>query len=71
MSRNDNNPETGEVRWVNKRELARHFACSPRTINNLMARRILPYSRIGKILRFDLAACDRAMQRFRTRSVGE
>jgi hypothetical protein len=34
-----------------------------------MRRRVLPYVKVGRIVRFDLEACDRAMRAFQIRSV--
>jgi len=57
------------VEWVNKAEIARHFKCSVRHINELMRRRILPFVKIGRFVRFDLAACDQAMRNYQTKSL--
>ena len=55
--------------WKTKREIAAHFKCSVRTITSLMRRRILPYVKNGRFLRFDTADCDRAMGAFRSQSM--
>ncbi len=55
--------------WKTKREIAAHFKCSVRTITSLMRRRILPYVKNGRLLRFDTADCDRAMEAFRSKSM--
>jgi hypothetical protein len=59
----------GAAHWLNKAEIADHYKCSERHINKLMERRVLPFLKMGKFVRFDLAACDRAMRRYETRSV--
>ena len=61
------NPRT----WVTKAEMAKHLNCTPRYINVLMRRRILPYVKTRGLLRFDLADCDRALQLFKTRSLAD
>ena len=59
------NPDTTD--WRNKGEIARHYCCSVRHINSLMNRRVLPFLKLGRFVRFDIAACDRAMSRYQTR----
>jgi hypothetical protein len=34
-----------------------------------MSRRILPFVKIGRFVRFDLAACDQAMKNYQTKSL--
>jgi excisionase family DNA binding protein len=55
--------------WKTKREISLHLRCSVRTVTNLMKRRILPFVKIGKIVRFDTAACDTAMEKLQSRSI--
>jgi excisionase family DNA binding protein len=57
------------IKWLTKPEIARHFKCSVRHINDLMHRRILPYLKIGRFVRFDLAACDQAMKAYHNDSI--
>ena len=57
------------TQWVNKAEIAQHFKCSIRHVNALMRRRILPFVKIGRFVRFDIAACDQAMKNFQTKSL--
>lgn len=64
----NNTDKTEGVNWVGKAELAAHLKCSPRHINNLMRRRILPYIKAGRFVRFDLADCDRAMRKLQVTS---
>ena len=54
--------------WRTKEEMAQYYRCNVRTVTNLMRRRILPFVKIGRIVRFDLAACDSAMRRYQRRS---
>lgn len=50
--------------WKTKKEIAHHYKCHVRTVTNFMRRRILPYTKIGRFVRFDPVACDRAMEKF-------
>ncbi len=61
----------GSGTWMTKEELARYYRCSPRTINNYMRRRILPYVKIGRVTRFNVAACDQAMLAFQSKTIWE
>ncbi len=55
--------------WKKKDEVALYYRCDIRTITNLMSRRILPFVKIGGLVRFDLAACDEAMRKYQRNSV--
>jgi hypothetical protein len=68
MQPEENINPTG-IQWLNKLEIARHFKCSIRHVNKLMSRRILPFVKIGRFVRFDLAACDQAMKNYQTKSL--
>lgn len=57
------------IEWTTRSEMARHFKCSVRHVNKLMNRRILPFLKIGRFVRFDLAACDQAMKKYQTTSI--
>jgi len=46
---------------VNKKEIADFLGVTTRTIDNLMRDKVLPYWKIGKFCRFDLAQVRRAM----------
>ncbi len=54
---------------MTKAALAMHLKCTPRYINTLMRRRILPFVKTRGLVRFDVHECDRALQRFKTRSL--
>jgi len=68
MQPQENTVPTG-IQWINKAEIAHHFRCSIRHVNKLMNRRILPFVKIGRFVRFDLAACDHAMKNYQTKSL--
>ena len=50
--------------WRTKAEIAGHYQIGVRTVTKLMRRRILPYGKLRNLVRFDVAACDRAMEFF-------
>ena len=54
--------------WKTKREIASHFQCNIRTISKLMKRRILPYVKIGRVVRFDVVECDQALEKYKFKS---
>jgi hypothetical protein len=54
--------------WTNKDGIARHFGCSPRHITNMMARRLLPYCKLGKSVRFHIKKCDDAISSLEIKS---
>jgi len=51
---------------VGKPELAQRYGVVVRTIDNWIALRQIPFLKIGKkMVRFDVAECDAALQRFK------
>lgn len=58
----------GSEEWVTKAEIAARLKCTPRYVNMLMKRGILPYLKTRGLLRFDPEACSHALQSFKTRS---
>jgi excisionase family DNA binding protein len=60
--------EPAESPWRKKAEIAQYYRCDIRTITNLMRRRILPFVRIGRLVRFHVAECDEAMAKYQRRS---
>jgi hypothetical protein len=69
MNLQNENQAPSAKEWKTKREIAGHFKCSIRTISNLMRRRILPYVKIGKWVRFDTEECDRAVAVYNAKSI--
>ena len=57
-----------EKQWRTRIQIAQHLQISTRTIGNWMRRGILPYSKGGHLVRFELHRCDRAVERFRVES---
>lgn len=50
--------------YLTKQQLARRLNVSPRTVDNLIARRAIPFVRLsGKIVRFPRVAVDEHIQR--------
>jgi hypothetical protein len=54
--------------WRKKAQMAEYYDCDLKTISNLMRRRILPFVKIGRFVRFNLPECDRAMERYKRKS---
>jgi hypothetical protein len=61
--------EANGIQWRTKAEMAEHFRCHIRTITKYMKRRILPYAKLGRWVRLDLAKCDKAMKKFERRGI--
>lgn len=55
--------------WADISGISSRYGICRRSTQNLMNRRILPYVKIGRIVRFDVAACDAAMKKFEIKSV--
>lgn len=53
---------------VNKRDIAIRYGVSERTIQEWMAKGLIPYHKIGYMVRFDPQACDRALAQFHVAS---
>lgn len=49
--------------WVGKKEAAKHFNVSQRTLQNWMKKGVIPYVRIGRNVRFKLSDVDQAVKR--------
>jgi len=52
------------VGWVRKPAIARHLSLSVRSVDNLVARKAIPFARFGRSIRFRIPDVDRALQRF-------
>jgi hypothetical protein len=53
------------------RGLAARYQVSARCIQYWVARKILPVLKIGRAVRFNIAACDRALAKFERKAAGE
>ena len=47
--------------WLTINEVAQRYRVSVRCIRNWMAQGIIPFLRIGRVLRFNPVACDAAL----------
>jgi len=52
--------------WVDRKQLAKHLAVSQRTIANWMARRRIPYLKLGRTVRFSIEQVDEHLRRTQT-----
>jgi excisionase family DNA binding protein len=59
-----NSEFVSNVGWVRKKDIARHLSLSVRSIDNLIARKAIPFCRLGASVRFRVADVDRALERF-------
>ena len=50
--------------FVNKPLLAKHYRVSTRCIDNWMSHRLIPFTKIGGVVRFDISKVDAALSRF-------
>jgi excisionase family DNA binding protein len=57
--------------FATTRGLAARYQVSARTVQNWVARKILPVTKIGGAVRFNIAACDRALAKFERKAAGE
>jgi excisionase family DNA binding protein len=49
--------------WVDKNGLAKHFDVSPRTISNWQAAGLIPFVRVGHVVRFNVSQVEEALSR--------
>lgn len=59
-----------EQKLVRKRQIARRYDVSERTIQEWAKQGKLPFHKIGYMVRFDPIECDRALERFVQRPRG-
>jgi excisionase family DNA binding protein len=53
---------------VNKPTIARRYAVSTRTVDNWISRRIIPFMKIGGVVRFRISEVDAALARFEVKN---
>lgn len=63
-------PSLDEQKLVRKRQIARRYDVSERTIQEWAKQGKLPFHKIGYMVRFDPIECDRALERFLHRPRG-
>ena len=58
-----------ESPWLDISEVARRYKISVRHAANLQRRRVFPFVKLGRVVRFDVFECDRALKRHEIKSV--
>jgi hypothetical protein len=75
MAKQDNEREpeqtNGTPIFTNTPGLAARYDVSPRCIQNWVARKVLPVLKIGRAVRFNVMACDKALGKFERKAAGE
>ncbi len=61
-------PELIASEWKSKREVAQHFGIGLRTVTDWMSRRILPFVKVGHVVRFHLPDCEAAVRKYQIQS---
>ena len=58
-------------RWrpITKTQLAKYLGVSPRTVDNYVSTRKIPYIKIGRTIRFRLAAVEKALERYTVKEI--
>ena len=57
--------------WRNRHDIAQHLGISIRQVSNLQRRRVLPYIKIGRIVRFCIEDCDTALKAMEIASMAQ
>ena len=52
------------MKFITKKELATRYSVCERTVDSWM-RRLLPYVKVGGVVRFNAEECDQALAKFR------
>ena len=55
-------------KWCSKKEIALHFGIGLRTVTDWMRRRILPFVKVGRVVRFHLPDCEEAVRKYQVSS---
>ena len=63
-----NNTKT--MKFITEKDLLRMLKCSPRHLLNLRQRRLLPYTRLGRSIRYDVDDIERALKKLTVREHG-
>jgi len=58
-------------KYLRRKAAAEYTNISPRTLSIWMARRIIPFRKIGRTVLFDPAELDAALNKFRIAAVGD
>jgi hypothetical protein len=55
---------------LTEKEMAARISCCPRTMANLRTRRLIPFTRIGKMVRYDPEAVSAALEKLSVKEAG-
>lgn len=66
--KSESTPALGGTRYVDRHGIGARYAVSQRTVTNWMQRRVLPFIKVGRLVRFDVESCDRALATFEVKS---
>jgi excisionase family DNA binding protein len=69
LSATQKNEKPVDLALYTRGEVAKALHCSTRTIDSLIARRALPYIKIGRLVRFRLGDVQRAINRLAVKEV--
>lgn len=50
--------------WRSKKEIAAHFGIGLRTVTDWMRRRIMPFVKVGGVVRFCITDCESAVRKY-------
>jgi excisionase family DNA binding protein len=62
------NEVVNESNWHSKKQIADHFGIGLRTVTDWMRRRIIPFVKVGHVVRFSLADCEGAIRKYQVKS---
>jgi hypothetical protein len=54
--------------WFNKKQIALRYNIGERTVTDWMKRRILPFVKVGRVVRFHLPECELAVKKYQVKS---
>jgi excisionase family DNA binding protein len=57
-----------KIKWHNKTEVAAHFGIGKRTVTDWMRRRLIPFVKVGHVVRFNLLDCESAIRNYQVKS---
>ena len=66
---NTNRNSVNSRAWVTRESIAEHFGISVRTVANFQRRRILPFVKVGGLVRFNVVKCEQALMKFESASI--
>ena len=57
--------------YTDRNGIANHLKVSPRHIQNLQRRRIIPYNKLGRCIRFRISEVEAALKACEVKSIGQ